>query len=433
MARVNNPRQSPLVPFPRAFAVFGYTVFVFLAICVLLECGFGLARYLTGQYWLRKSGLPGHCRGLGDGRCDGSYGDHYTDIISSSPSFEGYAWAEDFWRDERRHDRTPVVYTPFLLWKRPEFHSQYVNLDRDGWLTTRRTIQPEACSAAVRKTTVWMFGGSALEGVGNPDMTTVPSYLSAALTRRAGECVEVKNLGMSGYVGNQELIALMELLQSGRKPDIVVFFDGYNDVLAGVRSPGIPEAHLDFIKIKRKLESSGLQFHQLVEDSYTVRGLRFLLRATGQLGSDNLLSVDAQGHIVSVELTHEVLAKRAEAALDHYERTLGTVRGLGQQYGFTTYFFWQPASQYGSKPFVAYERQALADSQVLDPDMRGPVMVAYREAERRSTSGGFVFLGGIFDEEADPIYLDDVHLGPRGNQLVAEAIAASIQLPRPKP
>ncbi len=433
MAHGNNPRQSSLVPFPRAFAVFGYTVFVLVAICVLLECGFGFARYLKGQYRFKKSGLQGHCRGLGGGQCKGSYDDYYIDAISSSPAFDSYPWAEDFWRDERHHDQFPMVYSPFLLWKPAEFHSQYVNIDRDGWFSWRRTIQPEACLSSPRKTTVWMFGGSAVHGVGAPDFATIPSYLAAVLTRKAGECVEVKNFGIDGYVGNQEIIALMELLQSGRKPDIVVFYDGYNDVYAGVYSSGIPEAHFDFVPIKRKLESSGAPLHDLMENSYTVRGLRALLRATGGLRSDHLLSVDAHDRVVSVELTDEVLAKRTTAALDHYERNLEIVRRLGGQYGFTAYCFWQPASRYGNKPFVAYERQALADPEVLDPNMRSPVMLAYREAERRSPSGGFIFLGRIFDEEAGPIYLDDVHLGPRGNQLIAEAIAASIQRPRPKP
>jgi lysophospholipase L1-like esterase len=410
--------------------VFGYTVFVLVAICVLLECGFGFTRYLLGRYRLNNSGLQGHCRGLGGGRCGGPYDNHWADAASSSPSFDAYPWAEDFWRDERRRYQLPKVYSPFLVWKPTEFHSQYVNIDRDGWFTWRRTIQPEACSSGPRKITVWMFGGSALQGPGAPDLATIPSQLAAALTRKAGECVEVKNFGIDGYVGNQELIALMELLQSGRKPDIVAFYDGYNDVFVGVDSPGIPEAHLDFVFVKRKLESSGAPLDQLVENSYTVRGLRALLRATGRLQNDNLLSVDAQDHIVPVELTDEELAKRAKTTLDHYERNLEVVRRLGKQYGFTPYFFWQPASQCGNKQFVEYERKVFADPAISNPNTH--LKLACREAERRSAFGGFVFLGSIFDSEPGPIYLDDVHLGPRGNQRIAEALAGLIQLSAPK-
>jgi lysophospholipase L1-like esterase len=433
MAHGNNPRQSSLVPLPRAFAVFGYTVFMLVAICVLLECGFRSARYLEGRHRLSKSGLQGHCRGLGGGRCEGSYDSYWMDTLSSSPSFDGEIWAEEFWRDERHCAGLPVEYSPFLLWKRSECHSRYVNIDRDGWFTLRRTIQPEACLSSPRKTTVWMFGGSTVQGPGNPDLATIPSYLAAALTRKTGECVEVRNFGVSGYVGNQELIALMELLRSGRKPDVVVFYDGYNDGHAGVYSPGIPEAHLDLVPIKRKLESSSAPLRQLLERSYSVRGLRALLRASGWSRSESLLTVDAQDHIVSEELTDDNLAKRAKATLDHYERNLQAVRRLGEQYGFTAYFFWQPGSQYGKKRFVPYEQRALADPEIVDPSLRRALQFAYREAEARAASGGFIYLGDIFDSEAGPIYLDDVHLGPRGNQLAAEAIAASIQLPRPQP
>jgi len=54
----------------------------------------------------------------------------------------------------------------------------------------------------------------------------------------------------------------------------------------------------------------------------------------------------------------------------------------------------------------------------------------YREAERRSAaSGGFTFMGEIFDRVAEPIYIDDwMHLGPLGNEIAAGEIAHRIEL-----
>jgi hypothetical protein len=49
---------------------------------------------------------------------------------------------------------------------------------------------------------------------------------------------------------------------------------------------------------------------------------------------------------------------------------------------------------------------------------------AYQEAEQRATANGdFVFLGDVLDSQREPLYLDEWHLGPKGNELVAEAIA----------
>jgi hypothetical protein len=50
------------------------------------------------------------------------------------------------------------------------------------------------------------------------------------------------------------------------------------------------------------------------------------------------------------------------------------------------------------------------------------------EAERRSQGGDFIFLGRIFDCVQEPVYIDHLmHLGPRGNQIVARAIAQTME------
>jgi hypothetical protein len=52
----------------------------------------------------------------------------------------------------------------------------------------------------------------------------------------------------------------------------------------------------------------------------------------------------------------------------------------------------------------------------------------YNEAETRATTGAdFIFLGTMFDSVPEPIYIDEGHLGPRGNELAAQAVAQYIQ------
>jgi len=61
-------------------------------------------------------------------------------------------------------------------------------------------------------------------------------------------------------------------------------------------------------------------------------------------------------------------------------------------------------------------------------DSSSAILLMYEEAERRARrSGNFVFLGNIFDEVQEPLYLDSVHLNPVGNQLAARAIASYIE------
>jgi lysophospholipase L1-like esterase len=83
---------------------------------------------------------------------------------------------------------------------------------------------------------------------------------------------------------------------------------------------------------------------------------------------------------------------------------------------------------YGRKPLVSFEQQivqfnATGKSQF---DAR-PVVAAYQEAERRAPNAAFVYLADLFDSVPEPIYTDEVHLGPQGNELAANAIAKYIE------
>ena len=104
---------------------------------------------------------------------------------------------------------------------------------------------------------------------------------------------------------------------------------------------------------------------------------------------------------------------------------------LGETYGFKLYCFWQPLLTYGHKPLVPFEQQ------VGDRDSTGTsadsawfltMNAVYREAESHASSDGiYVFLGGLFDSTREPLYVDEAHLGPRGNEIVAQAIVARIR------
>ena len=62
----------------------------------------------------------------------------------------------------------------------------------------------------------------------------------------------VVNFGESGFVSTQGVIQLILELQSGNIPDLVIFYDGVNDVYAAYQS-GRP-THQNFDKIAAKFE-----------------------------------------------------------------------------------------------------------------------------------------------------------------------------------
>ena len=119
------------------------------------------------------------------------------------------------------------------------------------------------------------------------------------------------------------------------------------------------------------------------------------------------------------------------AALDNYEANMRLAGALAGAYKFKLYCFWQPTLIYGRKPFVPFEQQmATRDASGTSADSAWFLTMAavYREAEQRAAAGEkFVFLGGLFDSTPEPVYVDEAHLGPRGNELAAQAIASYLQ------
>jgi hypothetical protein len=76
---------------------------------------------------------------------------------------------------------------------------------------------------------VWMFGGSTTFGLGQRDDHTIASELAKGADA-AGIPIEVTNFGVHGDVHWNETQRLREALASGAAPpDLVVFYDGWND------------------------------------------------------------------------------------------------------------------------------------------------------------------------------------------------------------
>src|SRR5205814_8069544 len=88
---------------------------------------------------------------------------------------------------------------------------------------------------------VALTGGSAVWGMCVRDEETIPSRLSRLLAD-ARVPARVENHAQIGWVDTQSLIDLMLDLRAGRVPRVVVFYDGWNDLDAGINeaAPGTP-------------------------------------------------------------------------------------------------------------------------------------------------------------------------------------------------
>ena len=84
-------------------------------------------------------------------------------------------------------------------------------------------------------------------GYGSPDWGTIPAYLQARLNEEDSNACVV-NLADVAYNSTQEVIQLLLELQSGNVPDMVIFYDGVNDI-SSARITGEATQHLYFDQI----------------------------------------------------------------------------------------------------------------------------------------------------------------------------------------
>ncbi len=260
---------------------------------------------------------------------------------------------------------------------------------------------------------MFVLGGSAAWGWGSPDSGTIPAHLWRELTRRDSRPVCVVNLGQNAYVSTQELIELITRLQQGDRPDVVVFYDGFNDAFAAfeTRRSGV---HYVVDRIARKFERRDDSVRPALGDLVRGTHLYRALRCVGGRRPSPPTTTDAR------TVVDDSTRKLAAEVLSVHGEVYRIVESLSRSYGFEFAFFWQPSLFAGHKPLSP-------DEQRMRPQKyRSYALVSeiYRGAEAAArVRPNFHYLGNIFDGDTSQLYIDFVHLTPTGNAQVARAIA----------
>ena len=346
------------------------------------------------------------------------------DLRSGLPAYDGVDYDPRALLEEvRKSDRT--VYEPYTIWKRRPYRGTYTTIDLTG---ARRTVGNSTGEDALD---IWMFGGSAVWGVGAPDHETIPSHLAALLNDTLGIDAHVRNLGRRGYVSTQEVIHLMRELQAGRRPDIVVFYNGVNDAAAVSLWPEFPGVHVSFDTVRDRFESTD-------EDG----DLGWFARSTGLYKASRIVldrvegeSFERDGIIVYADRDTDATPNYrwlAERGLDLWLLNARVIDGLARDYGFTPLMAFQPGLWSTGKPLDPSEESLIASEMeyaglntIMTVRAEMAAVLEERLSERQS-SDWVVNLNDLFADTSGPVYIDYVHVTGRGNEIAARRIATEM-------
>jgi hypothetical protein len=303
-------------------------------------------------------------------------------------------------------DALQVSYAPYVIWKTKPYQGEDVNVDKDG----NRVTPGARCNKD--SYTVFMFGGSTMWGDGAPDWGTVPAYLQTQLSGLHKEPVCVRNFGQPAWVSTQSVIELLRHLQAGEVPNLVIFYDGINDV-GMATGEGVAGGHESISRIASRFrkETATRSFFQLLAQTRTFELAERLLPSLSALRdwpSDYrkpTYNTEVLGHAI----TH--------AYLTNYR----AVKALANDFGFDYAFFWQPNLAYEQKPLTDEEKQLLEGIRVERAAINKLLTVTYPEVRAATQDHDHLFyIADIFRDVTDRVYLNDAHLTPVGNQKVAK-------------
>ncbi|MEW5819051.1 MAG: SGNH/GDSL hydrolase family protein [Cyanobacteriota bacterium] len=317
-------------------------------------------------------------------------------------AFNKPEWYENYFFENEKAMK--IRWSPYIYWRRESFEGKNININQKG---LRQTWNKDKGDSAPKK--IFVFGGSTTWGTGVRDNYTIPSQLSRFIYDKTKYNVEVTNFGELGFVSTQELIALIKELQLGNVPDIVIFYDGNNDVYASYQNgvPGV--SHNEFNRIKnfnlendksalykaaiaKAVESSGI--YRLI---YYLRGKFFGVHIDiPDYTSDRLIDYTLRFYIVNIMI----------------------IENLGKLFSFKTLFYWQP-NVFFKEQLTDVEKNRSAPELYLKDFYKN----TYKQVTLSSylnNKSNFHNISEIFMDDKDTIFIDYCHLNEEGNKVIAE-------------
>jgi lysophospholipase L1-like esterase len=324
--------------------------------------------------------------------------------------YAGKEWAADLARES---DSRGQVYDQYLTWVSKPQKGQFVNISRD---TGRRTWNPSAIQAPEVK--IFVFGGSACWGYGARDDYTLPSQLSRRLNAISPR-FRVYNFGEPGYTFTQGVFSLITKLREGARPDVVIFYDGFNDVYGAYQS-GLPGTLHNVAQLEEKLTSKPRQLYwQAVKD-----WLGENIYLYNKIFWGFFQGPEKRFREAGAGFDDQKLRELAEGLVKYYARSQELLDRLARAYGFKYACFWQPALFTEAQ---VLPQETRADARLEDKNFARLYQLTNHYLAEHPLPQHFYNRTDVLNGRTKPYYLDLVHLTEDGYGVVAEGMEKIIR------
>ena len=321
----------------------------------------------------------------------------------SNPADE--SWFAPYWKEFNDSTFGAVDSTSYSNSRRRPFKGRYINVDQSGRRVTWKSESDSRGSIQIA-----LFGGATVWGTGARDEFTIPSYVSKMVAERYPHQFEVVNYGQDGYVSTQEVIEFLREVQKGNIPQIVVFYDGFNDMLAAIQPAA---AGFPLNEDERRREFNIL---------HPSRAGDFWLEALNRTNTFQLIQGLRERFwpetlADSIKSDNEALAGDVVRT---YFRNVDIVCAIAKRFGTVPFFFWQPSVFTKARPTAAEESmiQAARPAASFEKIVRARM----REAQTAGSQRHFRDISGVLDSYAGTAFIGTSHTTELANEAIAREI-----------
>ena len=300
---------------------------------------------------------------------------------------------------------------PYLMYRtKPNFSSDTININSTG---LRGLEVPKKKSSVTR---IVVVGGSAAMGYGSSsDNTTFTALLQNKLNTGStgNKTYEVINAGLPSAILMQEFI-LITLDLIDMEPDIVIVFDGFNDMVGAVlndRRPGYPWKY-------NELEKA-------MNISITKAFIR--KRLMNYRPTKKIIELIEKKKLDRIKRSRDYSLN--PAAVQFYKKTIDRMAHLLKSYGITPVFAYQP-SLYLKVAKTDFETATLAKESSTRVEVLTEMLRQGKAAMREAALDNnaiFIDCVSVFNGHKKNIFFDPVHFGDNGQEILAQFLYKSLR------
>jgi len=323
-------------------------------------------------------------------------------------SYQSADWLEEY---NKEFDACSTEdWHPYVYWRRKPYTGKYINVNDKGLRKTIYTIDDEVKEKPIKK--IFMFGGSTMWGSGVRDEFTIPSLVGSGLAKLTIHA-EVTNFGESGYVSTQEMTELFLQLREGNIPDLVVFYDGANDVFSAYQQgkAGIPQNENNREKEFNAIRSKKRSLMVFLESLKTLSTVKFIIGLI-------------QPEMKPLPYSGSEIQKLAKETIEVYLKNNTTINLWAKEYGFKVVYYWQPTIF--SKPELSDFEKKEAEKYGFIKDIVHAADVHTSNIKAEMESSVFYNISDIFRNESKPIFIDYCHVSEYGNSVIADKMVKDL-------